>query len=121
MNLCLEREGEFRPQGMIETSDRCGQMGVMLFKYHVKIDATDEALSPEGFIIENSRVHNYFITRYCTGRRFVASSCERMAAKAAMDIGKTLIKEKISVTSVQVTITGSNSARLTAVWKRDTI
>lgn len=119
MDLCLEREGEFVPTGMIETSDRCGQIGLMKYQYAVRIEGTDESLSPEGFIIENSRVHNYFLSRYCGGKRFVAMSCEKMASKAAMDIGKTLIKEHISVKLVQVTITGSNNARLTAVWTSD--
>ena len=121
MELCLEREGEFRPKGMIETSTRCGPIGSMVYKYYVRIDATDEALSPEGFIIENSRVHNYFHTRYCTGRRFTAISCERMAAKASMDIGRRLVKEGISVKQVTCTIFGSNNARLTAVWKHENI
>lgn len=118
MNLCLEREGEFRPKGMVETSTRCGQIGSPVYKYYVKIDATDKSLTTEGFIIENSRVHNYFITRYCSGRRFTARSCELMAAKAAMDIGRTLVKEGISVTRVLCTIFGSNNARLTAEWKK---
>ena len=119
MNLCLEREGEFDPVNMRENMQRCGQLGLMRYKYAVRIEATDESLSKEGFVIENGRVHNYFLTRYCSGRPFVAVSCERMAMKAAMEIGRTLVKEGISVTCVQVTITGSNNARLTAVWKRE--
>jgi hypothetical protein len=120
MNLCLEREGEFDPVNMREQSNRCGQLGLMKYKYAVKIEATDESLSSEGFVIENSRVHNYFHTRYCSGRPWKAMSCENMAIKAAMEIGRTLVKENISVHTVQVTITGSNNARLTAVWKRST-
>jgi MoaA/NifB/PqqE/SkfB family radical SAM enzyme len=41
-----------------------------------------------------------------------------MAIKAAMVIGRTLVKEGISVFQVTATITGSNNARLTAIWKR---
>ena len=118
MELCLEREGEFNPVNMRENMRRCGQLGLMHYKYAVKIEATDANLSPEGFVIENGRVHNYFHTRYCSGRPWTAMSCENMASKAAMDIGRTLVKEGISVHTVQVTITGSNNARLTAVWKR---
>src|SRR5271167_1369088 len=108
MNICLEREGEFDPVNMREHSNRCGQVGLMKYKYVVKVEATDEKLSSEGFVIENSRLHNYFLTRYCSGKPFIAVSCERMAIKAAMEIGRTLVKENISVTTVQVTITGSN-------------
>ena len=118
MNLCLEREGEFDPVNMRENMNRCGQLGLMHYKYHVKIEATDESLTKEGFVIENSRVHNYFLTRYCSGRPFTAVSCENMAIRAAMTLGRTLVKEGISVHTVTATITGSNNARLTAVWKR---
>jgi len=120
MNLCLEREGEFDPVNMRENDNRCGKIGLMRYKYAVRIEATDENLSPEGFVIENSRVHNYFLTRYCSGKPYVAVSCERMATRAAMEIGRTLVTEGISVHTVQVTVTGSNNARLTAVWKRAT-
>jgi hypothetical protein len=120
MNLSLEREGEFVPVNMVENNTRCGQLGHMLYRYIVRVEATDERLSPEGFVIENGRLHNYFLTRYCdVKKKFNAVSCERMAVKAAHEIGKTLLKEKISVTSVQVTIFGSNNARLTAIWKND--
>jgi len=118
MNLTLEREGEFEPVNMVENSSRCGQLGLMHYRYFVRVEATDERLSPEGFVIENGRVHDYFLTRYCDPKKsFKAMSCERMAVKAAMEIGRTLVEEEISVTSVQVTIFGSNNARLTAVWK----
>jgi hypothetical protein len=120
MNLCLEREGTFEPKNMREHDNRCGHVGLMLYNYAVRIDATDEKLSPEGFVIENGRVHNYFITRYCSGKPHVAVSCERMAVRAAMEIGRTLVKEGISVHTVTCTIEGSNKARLTAIWKRET-
>ena len=120
MNLSLEREGEFVPVNMVENNTRCGPIGHMHYKYAVRIEATDDSLSEEGFVIENSRIHNYFLTRYCDyGRSFTAISCEKMAIKASMEIGRTLVKEKISVTKVIVTIFGSNNARLTATWTPD--
>jgi hypothetical protein len=117
MILTLEREGEFETKGMVETQTKCGPLGLQKYSYAVKIEATDESLSPEGFIIENGRVHNYFITRYASGKGFAAVSCEEMARRAAMEIGKQLVKERISVTAVICTIKGSNNARLTAHWR----
>jgi hypothetical protein len=60
---------------------------------------------------------NTYILRYASGRPFKAISCEQMAARAAMEIGSQLVKEKISVKAVICTIIGSNSARLTATWR----
>jgi|SRR5277367_4527081 len=119
MILSLERDGEFDPVNMREQSNRCGHIGLMKYRYAVRIEATNESLSPEGFVIENGRIHNYFLTRYCSGRPWKAISCENMASKAAMEIGRTLVKEGISVIMVSCTIMGSNAARLSAVWRRD--
>ena len=120
MKLVLSREGEFTPVNMKENpTDRCGQLGMKSYKYAVQVEATDEKLSPEGFVIENSRLHNYFLTRYCSGRPWNAISCERMALKGAMEIGTQLIKEGISVISVTCTVVGSNSAQIQATWVRD--
>jgi hypothetical protein len=106
MKLVLMREGEFNPLNMVENNNRCGQLGLMHYKYVVQV--------------ENSRIHNYFLTRYCNPRKsFDAMSCENMATKAAMDIGRTLVKEHISVTGVTVTIVGSNAARIQATWQRE--
>lgn len=118
MELCLEREGEFDAIGMVENGQKCGALGNRHYRYYVRIDATDTNLSPEGFIVENGRIHQYFINNYATpGRLWRAISCERMAALAAMRIGQRLLSEKISVTKVTVTIFGSNAARLTAMWR----
>jgi hypothetical protein len=120
MKLTLTRQGEFAPVNMRENpTDRCGIVGMTTYKYTVHVEATDDSLSKEGFVIENSRLHNYFLTRYCSGRPWNAISCERMAIKGAMEIGRTLIKENISVTAVKVTMVGSNNAQIEAVWTRD--
>jgi hypothetical protein len=118
MNLSLEREGEFEPVGMRENNHRCGPIGSMRYRYHVKIDATDESLSPEGFIIENGRVQEYFVSNYCSGKEWDALSCELMAARAAVDLGLILVAEDISVLRVTVTVFGSNNAKLMATWER---
>jgi hypothetical protein len=120
MKLVLSRQGEFTPVNMKENpTDRCGILGLKTYKYTVEVEATDDKLSQEGFVIENSRLHNYFLTRYCSGRPWNAISCERMAIKGAMEIGRQLIKEDISVTSVKVTMVGSNQAQIEATWTRD--
>lgn len=120
MLLTLEREGEFDAVNMVETQTKCGPLGLKHYRYAVKIEATDESLSPEGFVIENGRVHQYFINNYANPRRrWPAISCEKMAIKAAHTIGQQLQKEGISVTAVRCTIFGSNNARLTAVWRAE--
>lgn len=116
MKMSLEREGEFEPVAMRENNHRCGPMGQMHYRYAVKIFATDGSLSPEGFIIENGRVHEYFVQNYCSGKEWDALSCEKMAAKAATDLGNIMFNEGITVVAVKVTIFGSNNARLIAEW-----
>ena len=116
MILRLYREGKFKPVNMRENPQRCAQYGVFEFRYAIEVCATDERLSKEGFVVEQSRLHNYWITRYCSGKPWNAISCENMAIKAAMEIGRTLFKEGISVVSVKVTMHGAEGAKIDAEW-----
>ena len=94
---------------------KCDLAHIAVYHYKVEITATNESLSPEGFIIENSRVHSYFIEAYA--KPVPVMSCEKVAMKAAEDLGEMLKAENISVVSVKATITGSNGALLSAEWK----
>jgi len=116
MKLILYREGEFTPVNMRENLHRCAQLGVTKFRYAIEVEATDEKLSKEGFVVEQSRLHNYWTTRYCNGKPWNAISCENMAIKAAMEIGRTLYKEGISVVAVNVTMHGAEGAKINARW-----
>jgi hypothetical protein len=116
MKLVLFREGEFVPVNMRENLHRCANLGVFKFRYAIEIEATDDRLSKEGFVVEQSRLHNYWLTRYCSGKPWNAMSCENMAIKAAMEIGRTLYKEGISVIAVKVTMFGAEGAKIDARW-----
>jgi hypothetical protein len=116
MKLKLYREGQFEPVNMRENMERCGQLGVKIIRYAIEVHATDKNLSKEGFVVEQSRLHNYWLSRYCTGKPWEAFSCENMAIKAAMEIGRRLIQEGISVESVMVTIFGADNAKIDATW-----
>jgi len=121
MKLVMSRNGAFNPVNMVGNilTDRCGQPHMKTLNYSVEIEATDESMSPEGFVIENGRIHDYFLKKFCSGRPWEAISCERMAINSAMDIGRLLIRESISVISVTCTMVGSNEARIKATWQRD--
>lgn len=116
MNLRLYREGVFNPVNMRENLNRCAQLGVKQFRYAIEVIATDDSLSKEGFVVEQSRLHNYWLTRYCSGKPWHAISCENMAIKAAMEIGRTLYREGISVVGVKVTMHGAEGAKIDAEW-----
>jgi hypothetical protein len=120
MKLVMSRNGAFDPVNMVGKveTDRCGQPHMKTLNYSVEIEATDEHMSPEGFVIENGRIHDYFLKKFCSGRPWEAISCERMAINSAMDIGRLLIRENISVISVTTTMVGSNDARIKATWQR---
>lgn len=117
MKLSLEKSGSFQSNfqtGSIE--GKCGLPMSNSYEYFVRVNGTDKRLSPEGFIIENSRIQSYFDNTYALVTEF--RSCELIASKAAKAIGEKLVSEKISVESVEVTISGTPGAKLSAAWQK---
>lgn len=114
MNLKLSRVGTFTSQFLGSSDLKCGPPSIETFQYEVVIKATDEKLSPQGFLIEHSRIQTFFDKHYPDGTR--VKSCELIAMHAAKTIGSFLQNENISVRSVSVTISGSPMAKINAEW-----
>lgn len=118
MKIELERSGKFRTSFLHGDIDgKCGLPDAQEFSYTVRIYGTDKSLSPEGFIIENSRVQLYFDRTYAHVKQY--RSCELIASKAAEALGRKLVSEGISIDKVSATISGTPGAQLTAVWERE--
>lgn len=118
MCIKLERAGTFEAKASYgPAAVKCDLADQHTYRYFVRITGSDRRLSPEGFLVENSRVHDYFITHYASGNPWPVRSCELMARKAARDIGKMLAEEGISIEKVECALGGSNGAMLWAIWK----
>lgn len=116
MPLRLEKQGTFTTSFIGSPEYKCGPEATTQFAYQLRIDATNESLSPEGFIIENGRLQAYFDNAY--SRPQPVKSCERIAADACKAIGERLIRERISVQAVRCSIAGTGQTMLTATWFR---
>lgn len=116
--LFLNRSGRFEAKGLNIPPERpykCGNLDTLEYEYSVSIECDAKRLSPEGFVIENTRVHSYMVDTFGTeGRHWDAISCENMALKAANELCEALVTEGIGIISVIVTFTGSNGAKITA-------
>lgn len=115
MKVTLEKSGSFHTYfAHGDLDSKCGMPASQEFKYDVKVEGTDEQFTPEGFLIENSKIQTYFDDTY-RHRRFYRS-CEQIACDAARDLAKLVSKEGAQVHQVVVTIHGTPGAKLTAVW-----
>lgn len=117
MEITLERRGTFRAITMIPNATKCAAMRTKNYAYYVKIDATNERLSKEGFVMNNECVDSYFQRRYGEkAKPWHAVSCERMALTAAQEIMNLLVSDGVSAKRVCCTLTGSNGATITAIY-----
>ena len=115
MQLSLERGGRFVALRMRPNAHKCAAMRTKVYQYFVRVEATDEKLTAEGFVINNEEVQNYFDARF--GRRapeWDAMSCEMLALTAAREMCAKLLSEGIVVHSVLCRIKGSNGAWIEA-------
>jgi hypothetical protein len=116
--LQLLREGTFDAKGLVIPAERpykCGNLDTTSYAYAVRIKADGRKLTPEGFIIENTAIHGYFVQTFGTeSKPWEAISCENMAQKAADDLCAMLLASGIGVEEVEVTLVGSHGARIIA-------
>lgn len=111
--LMMEKAGKFKPAFTPNPASKCDLPEHDIYRFHCKVLATDEVLTPEGFILDNVKINEFFDTAY---NGLPQMSCERMAAHGARGIGTLLHGMGISVRTVTVKIGGSNGAWLTAQW-----
>lgn len=120
MLVSIERAGKVRASSMISNAHKCAAMRTRKYQYHCLIVANDTKLTPEGYVLNNEQVQEFFERKF--GRlapRWDAMSCELMALTSARELFDRLLANGIDVVSVQVTITGSNGAKITALCRHE--
>lgn len=114
MEVAIERGGTFHAINMVPNSHKCAAMRTKRYSYFVKVWATDQRLTKEGFVLNNEHIQKYFDERW--GRKasaWDAISCERLAIVSALEL-LDICKKEADVKRVQVRIKGSNGAWITA-------
>src|SRR5215831_3359298 len=101
MKMELKKEGNFVAQFDGDCERKCDLSRIMAYHYCVVISATDDKLTAEGFIIENSRVQSYFDDVYDQPQP--ARSCELMARDGSVGLAQLMQHEGISVLAVTTT------------------
>jgi hypothetical protein len=116
MEISLERAGRFHAVGMKPNGHKCASMRTRTYPYFLKIDATDERLTKEGFVINNESIQSYFDKRWgVEAGVWDAVSCEVLAITSAKEICAMLLKQGVSVQRVLCRIRGSNNAWVEAI------
>jgi hypothetical protein len=122
MLVSLERNGKFHAANMVATSCKCAAMRTKNYSYFVRINATDERLTREGFVMNNEEIQTYFDSKFGKlAPTWKGISCERMALTAAKELCARLLSEQIDLHSVIVRIKGSNGAWIEATCTREEI
>jgi hypothetical protein len=118
--ITLQREGVFSVQHTGSNANQCGALRTSILNYRVAITADDIVLSPQGFLVDNNRIHDYFVDTYRDIDEFV--SCERIAMKARDDMLAAFQEDedlrKVRILSIEVAVSGTPGAWLTARWAR---
>jgi hypothetical protein len=118
MYLILERAGTFKASTMISTTSKCGAMAMNTYNYRVRIQATSQVLTPQGYVINNEEIQNFFDERFGEkAKPWMACSCENMAQQSCKELTAILRMRKIRLKLIRVTLEGSNGALITAEWK----
>ena len=117
MLINLERSGKFHAATMVPNPHKCAAMRTRTYQYHVRIEASDKTLTPEGFLINNERLQEYFDTRFGhKAPKWDAISCEHMALTSASELSQIMLNEGIDVQCVECRILGSNGATIKGIW-----
>lgn len=116
--LSLERNGTFDASAsMIPNAHKCASMETTTYQYQVKIESAGDKLSPEGFLLNNELVQDYFDSRYGPkAHKWEAVSCELIALTSAREIADLCRKNGVTPHSVECCIVGSNGAEIRAIW-----
>lgn len=121
MLLRVNRAGEFTVYASVAKPTRCGTMETMKYKYFVTIEATNESLTPEGYVMENSLCDSYFQKTYTNNPEANCESCESMAQDAVEHFLKAFKKNfdtyEVQLRRIYVRIHGSDFSYIEAEWK----
>ena len=118
--LRINREGKFIVDPDAETDGQCGFTGARMYRYFVSIEADNSKLTPEGFVMENQWVDDYF--QYTYMRKGVkAPSCEEMAQAAIHHFRNVFATHKdlegVNLRRILVRIHGSDVSFIEGEWK----
>lgn len=117
--LRINREGSFETGS--DTDNQCGKIGQRQYKYFITIEASNKALTPEGYVMENAWCDNYFRDRY-ERQHMPCGSCEEMA-QAAVKYFVSLFRDHpdlqpVDLRRVYVRIHGSTWSFIEAEWSK---
>lgn len=120
LKLSLDKEGSFTTQTIGPDGGPISQA----YPYRVHLEANRSTLTQDGYIIENSRLQDYFDTLHTltnchswhtsTG----APSCELLACKAVADLKAEIQAGGVELFTITVSIGGSGDTRLSATWNK---
>lgn len=119
--LRINRNGEFIAQVGSDTPSQCGKPGARNYKYFVSIEASNKHLTPEGFVMENAWVDEYFQNTYAIiGRK--CESCENMAEAAIVYFLNMFDRyaqlKNVDLRRILVRIHGSDFSFIEAEWTK---
>lgn len=119
--LRINREGSFTVSESAQTPQQCGKVGQKEYRYFCSIEATNEHLTPEGYVMENAWVDEYFQATYNQETKAVPS-CEQMAQDAITHILHLFARQpdlkKVQLTRILIRIHGSPVSFIEGEWKR---
>lgn len=120
--LRINREGDFKTRlGMFD--GQCGRQGTTDYRFFVSIEATNKKLNPEGFVMENQWVADYFEDTYTKDEELIVPSCEEIAQRAIDHFLGVFAnhphQQGIELTRVLVRIHGSKFSFIEAEWKSE--
>lgn len=122
LTITINREGSFEVNCVGDDSTQCGVRGrTRKLFYKVKIVGREDCLTPEGFIIDNNEIHQYFEDAYTHCDVDPFPSCETMACRAVREFHGMFGRghlANVRVSYISVSISGSPQAvGLTADWQ----
>lgn len=117
--LKINRHGTFKIAPEQDTMSQCGREAIREYGYHVTIEATDKKLTPEGFVMDNFLIFDYFRRVYVENKS-PCLSCEKMALDC-LDYFQGLFKidpklKEIDVRRIYVKIQGTDVSFIEAEW-----
>jgi len=84
MLIALEREGTFSVHHTRTNKNQCGNRGMTVLHYRVKVEGRPEDLNSNGYLLDNNTIPNYFARKYRNIPNFL--SCEQIARTAVGDL-----------------------------------
>lgn len=121
IKVSINRQGEFTLTNALIGKPQCGTQGVRHYKYHVKICATNKAFTPDGFVIDNAEVDNYFKDKY-QDKTMAVDSCEVMVCDAISHFRKLFAEDEhlkqVELVSVYVRIHGADISFIEGEWHK---